>query len=51
MDRFTRKLVPLVLSGPPGATSYNRPSIHEVVAYFGTLLPRQEIRTRVEVIE
>ena len=28
-----------------------RPKVREVVAYFGALVPREEIRTRVEVIE
>ena len=52
VERFTREVAPLVLSGPPGATGYGeRPKVREVVAYFGALLPREEIRTRVEVIE
>ena len=52
VERFTREMVPLVLSGPPGATGYGeRAKVREVVAYFGALVPREEIRTRVEVIE
>ncbi len=53
VDRFTRELIPLVLSGPPAATGYGegRPAIHEVVAYWPALVPREEIRPRVEVIE
>ena len=52
VDRFTRELVPLVLSGPPGATGYGegRPSVREVVAYWSALIPREEIETRVEVV-
>jgi hypothetical protein len=53
VDRFTRELVPLVLSGPPTGTGYGegRPAVREVVAYWPALVPREEIHTRVEVIE
>ncbi|MGH9631759.1 MAG: acyclic terpene utilization AtuA family protein [Bryobacteraceae bacterium] len=53
VDRFTREMIPLVLSGPPTATGYGegRPAVREVVAYWPALLPRSEIRTRVEVVE
>lgn len=52
VERFTRELVPLVLSGPPGATGFGdgRPAVTEVVAYWPALVPREQIRTRVEVI-
>lgn len=52
VDRFTRELIPLVLNGPPTATGYGdgRPSVREVVAYWPALIPREEIRTRVEVV-
>lgn len=53
VDRFTRELVPLVLNGPPTATGFGdgRPPVREVVAYWPALLPREEVATRVEVIE
>jgi hypothetical protein len=52
VERFTRELIPLVLSGPPGATGYGegRPPVREIVAYWPTLIPRDVIKTRVEVI-
>jgi hypothetical protein len=52
VDRFTRELIPLVLSGPPGATGFGegRPAVREVVAYWSALIPREEIRTKVEVV-
>ena len=52
LDRFTRELIPLVLNGPPGATGFGdgRPPVREIVAYWSTLIPREEIQTRVEVI-
>lgn len=51
VDRFTREMIPLVLSGPPGGTGYGegRPTVREIVAYWPTLLPRDEVRTSVEV--
>ena len=53
VERFTREIAPLVLSGPPGATGYGegRPRVREVVAYWSALAPREEIATRVEVVE
>ncbi|MGC9971596.1 MAG: acyclic terpene utilization AtuA family protein [Bryobacteraceae bacterium] len=53
VERFTRELVPLVLSGPPGATGYGdgRPPVREVVAYWPALVPRAEIEATVEVVE
>jgi hypothetical protein len=52
VDRFTRELIPLVLSGPPTATGFGdgRPPVREVVAYWPALIPREEIQTRVEVV-
>ncbi len=53
VDRFTRELIPLVLNGPPGATGFGegRPPVREIVAYWSALVPREEIATRVEVID
>jgi hypothetical protein len=53
VDRFTRELIPLVLNGPPGATGFGegRPPVREIVAYWSALVPREEIVTRVEVVE
>ncbi len=52
VERFTRELVPLVLSGPPGATGYGegRPQVREVVAYWPALIPRDEVAASVEVL-
>ena len=53
VDRFTRELIPLVLTGPPTGTGFGdgRPAVREVVAYWSSLLPREEIQTTVEVFE
>lgn len=52
VDRFTRELIPLVLNGPPGATGFGegRPPVREIVAYWSALIPRDEIRTTIELI-
>jgi len=53
VDRFTRELIPLVLSGPPAGTGFGdgRPPVREVVAYWPALIPRELIQTSVEVVE
>lgn len=53
VERFTQEMIPLVLSGPPGATGYGegRPRVREVVANWNALLPRELVKPRVEVIE
>jgi hypothetical protein len=53
VDRFTRELIPLVLSGPPTGTGYGdgRPAVREVVAYWPALVPREHITTHVEVVD
>lgn len=53
VDRFTRELIPLVLNGPPGATGFGegRPAVREIVAYWSALIPREEILTKVELID
>jgi hypothetical protein len=53
VDRFTRELIPLVLNGPPGATGFGegRPAVREIVAYWSSLVPREEISTRVSLVE
>lgn len=52
VDRFTREMIPLVLSGPPTATGFGdgRPMVREVVAYWPALVPREQIQTRIEVV-
>jgi hypothetical protein len=52
VERFTREMIPLVLSGPPGATGYGegRPPVREIVAYWPALLPREAVRPHIEVV-
>jgi hypothetical protein len=53
VDRFTRELVPLVLSGPPTGTGFGdgRPAVREVVAYWPALLPREQVVTSVQLLD
>lgn len=51
LDRFGRDIVPLVLTGPPGATGFagGRPRATDVVAYWPGLLPKTAVTPRLEV--
>ena len=55
VDRFTREIAPLILSGPPSVTGFagGRPRVQEIVAYWPALIDRDQIepRLRVEVVE
>jgi hypothetical protein len=53
VERFTKEIAPLVLTGPPGVTGFagGRPKVEEIVAYWPALIPKEEITPRVEVIE
>ncbi|HVG38447.1 MAG TPA: acyclic terpene utilization AtuA family protein [Pyrinomonadaceae bacterium] len=52
VERFTKEIAPLVLTGPPGVTGFagGRPKVEEIVAYWPALIPKREITPRVEVI-
>ena len=53
VERFTKEIAPLVLTGPPGVTGFagGRPKVEEIVAYWPALIPKTEIAPRVEVLE
>ncbi|HEX8458605.1 MAG TPA: acyclic terpene utilization AtuA family protein [Pyrinomonadaceae bacterium] len=53
VERFTKEIAPLILTGPPGVTGFagGRPKVEEIVAYWPALIPKTEIETRVEVTE
>lgn len=50
VKRFTREVAPLVLSGPPFATSYagGKGDVSEVYAYWPSLVPREKINTEIK---
>jgi Acyclic terpene utilisation family protein AtuA len=53
VERFTKEIAPLILTGPPGVTGFagGRPKVEEIVAYWPALIPKTEIETHVEVTE
>jgi len=53
VERFTKEIAPLILTGPPGVTGFagGRPKVEEIVAYWPALIPKTEIQAAVEVIE
>jgi Acyclic terpene utilisation family protein AtuA len=53
VERFTKEIAPLVLTGPPGVTGFagGRPKVEQIVAYWPALIPKAEIRPRVEIID
>jgi hypothetical protein len=53
IERFTKEIAPLILTGPPGVTGFagGRPKVEEIVAYWPALIPKNEITEQVEIIE
>jgi hypothetical protein len=55
VERFTREIAPLVLTGPPSVTGFagGRPAVEEIVAYWPALIAREAIEqhVRVEILE
>ncbi|HJR06570.1 MAG TPA: acyclic terpene utilization AtuA family protein [Pyrinomonadaceae bacterium] len=53
VERFTKEIAPLILTGPPGVTGFagGRPKVEEIVAYWPALIPKTEIEASVEVWE
>ena len=53
IERFTKEIAPLILTGPPGVTGFagGRPKVEEIVAYWPALIPKGEIEANVEIIE
>lgn len=51
VDRFTREIAPLVLTGPPSVTGFagGRPQVEEIVAYWPALVARERIEPFVRV--
>jgi hypothetical protein len=53
VERFTKELAPLILTGPPAVTGFagGRPKVEEIMAYFPALIPKSLITPKVEIIE
>jgi len=52
IERFTKEIAPLILTGPPAVTGFagGRPKVEEIVAYWPALIPKELIRPKVEVL-
>jgi hypothetical protein len=55
VERFTREIAPLVLTGPPSVTGFagGRPEVQEVIAYWPALIDRTAVEpfVKVEVLD
>src|SRR6266852_2145253 len=53
VERFTKEIAPLVLTGPPGVTGFagGRPKVEEIVAYWPALIPKTEINASVNIVD
>ena len=53
IERFTKEIAPLILTGPPAVTGFagGRPKVEEIVAYWPALIPKEVITPTVEVFE
>ena len=55
VERFTREIAPLVLTGPPAVTGFagGRPRVQEIVAYWPALIDRTVVEPRlaIDVVE
>jgi hypothetical protein len=53
IERFTKEIAPLILTGPPAVTGFagGRPKVEEIVAYWPALIPKEVISPNVEVFE
>jgi len=51
VERFTREIAPLVLTGPPSVTGYatGRPRVDEIVAFWPALIDREAVEPHVKV--
>ncbi len=51
VERFTREIAPLVLTGPPSVTGFagGRPQVEEIIAYWPALVSRERIESNVKV--
>ncbi|MDE3001704.1 MAG: DUF1446 domain-containing protein [Gemmatimonadota bacterium] len=51
VERFTREIAPLVLTGPPSVTGFagGRPRVQEIMAYWPALIRREAVESRLRV--
>lgn len=52
LSEFGKSIAPLILSGPPGvAVTGGRPRPQQVMSYYPTLISKENIRTKVRIVE
>jgi hypothetical protein len=53
IERFTKEIAPLILTGPPAVTGFagGRPKVEEIMAYFPAVIPKSLIQTKVEIVD
>ena len=53
IERFTKEIAPLILTGPPSVTGFasGRTKVEEIMAYFPALIPKSLIETSVSIVE
>ncbi len=51
VDRFTREIAPLVLTGPPSVTGFagGRPRVQEIMAFWPALIRKEAVQPHLEV--
>jgi hypothetical protein len=51
VERFTREIAPLVLTGPPSVTGFagGRPRVQEIMAYWPALIRREAVESNLRV--
>ncbi len=51
VDRFTREIAPLVLTGPPSVTGFagGRPRVQEIMAYWPALIRKDAVQPHLQV--
>ena len=52
LERFSREIIPLVLTGPPTVTGFGggRPHVREIYAYWPALISKEKVKPKIEVI-
>lgn len=52
VERFTKEIAPLILTGPPTVTGFagGRPKVEEIVAYWPALMPKSRITPKVDIL-
>ena len=52
VKRFGEEIAPVITNGPPGITGFSggRPKPQEVISYFPTLIDRDLIKTKIQII-